>query len=87
MNNYSWEEVKDATNVLESQMRSLLEVPPLPEGTEFVRDICQNGLPHAMVQVMAMCYANEIPFDDPNAKIIINGYRQLKDNGCVGRTE
>ena len=78
---YSWEEVKTAVNSLENQL--LEKVGMEKRKRDYVKDVCKNNLPYAMIQVMAMCFAHEITCGD-DIKIIKNGYFQLEKNGYIG---
>lgn len=76
MKNYTWNEVKEAVNYIEKRHN------PRSHSVEFVKDVCNNNLPFAIVQVLALDCVDDIR--DEYTKIAINGFNQLQEKGCIG---
>lgn len=72
---HTWLEVKNAVNTIYKKHNSNIGQ------LDYVKDICQDALPHAIVQVLAMEMA--YGFKDENTEIVIDGYKQLQKNACI----
>jgi hypothetical protein len=72
---YTWTEIKYAVN------RIISKHNPKLKGVDYVKDICNNALPHAIIQVLAM----EMAYDnkDKDTEIVIDGYHQLQKNAMI----
>jgi hypothetical protein len=69
---HTWTEVKFAVN------RIFQKHNPNLKGIDYVKEICNNALPHAIVQVLAMEMAHNNK--DQDTEIVIDGYLQLEKN-------
>lgn len=71
----TWLEVKDAVNKIYKKHF------PMIGDIDFVKEICDNALPHSIVQVLAMeCVINN---RDELTEIVIDGYNQLQEKGYI----
>ncbi len=77
----TWIEVKNAVNRLNNRLR--VKAGREEMSLDYVSDICNNSLPHAINQVMALAFVHGVRRTDKDAKIIINGYGQLQTNGHI----
>ena len=72
----TWQEVKESTNTLFTKITG--------KDVDFVCSVCNNALPHAMTQVMAMALSRGMTKDnDYDVKVVVNGYLQLEFNGFI----
>ena len=72
----TWNEVKNAVNKIYRK-----HTPQIGD-IDFVKDICNNALPHSIDRVLVMeCVANN---RDELTEIVIDGYIQLREKGYIG---
>ncbi len=77
---YDWLEVRDATDSLYKRLFNV-------KIDNFVKDVCSNGLPHAMTSVLAAAFVHGLIKEDADVDKVINAYLQLEDVGFIGVKE
>lgn len=78
MKNVTWEEAAEACNNIFKNYQN-------DKVNNYIQDCCMNALPQGLTQMMATALYVGLPKDHEDVVIMVNAYKQLVENGYVGK--